>query len=483
MRLVGMAPVVAGLLAGCLAVGAEPLVAVVVPEGAPPPNVVVERLLVRCPGWAPPAGHADAWPLVDLFGPLPDEAGRDLLRAHPEWLMADAEGAASLPGTPCYGLPEVRAARAAQIAALARAGAQGVCLSALPRPDWPADVNVARGYGFSAPLVEAFRERYGRDPREAPEGSVDRALFAGLKSEAMADLLAQIRALAPDLRLALACAEADLLPHSATGAALDVPGYIAAGLLDEVMVAARGPINFLGLKLHTDGPLRVWAWQRAEDAEGFAAQAAVAARSIGADGVVVDVPGDAAGAVAALHASLRRHAERLEAQQRLREEVEAGALKAVAGTELAGPVDQATIHGVAQGFQVAEPMQVHAVGIVATLRGPAGPALPPLVLSIRADDGGKPGGEALGSATLGPEDFLQEPAYQWGYGRLDRPVNLEPGRLYWLHAPDTQAAGSSYVWRTHKGDAYPHGHAWSGIYDYSHIDWVFTILTRTEATP
>ena len=120
----------------------------------------------------------ETWPLVELFGPLPDAQGKDLLAAHPDWLALGADGKTRLEATPCYGLAPVRQARAAQVAALAQAGATGVCLSALPRTDWPAKTNIARGFGFNPEMVSLFKARYGRDPAAAAEASVDRALFA-----------------------------------------------------------------------------------------------------------------------------------------------------------------------------------------------------------------------------------------------------------------------------------------------------------------
>lgn len=469
-----------GSWVAAISAGADQLIAAVVEKTGDEIGAQIDRLLVRCDGVEFPADRQRAWAVVELFGPLPDERGTDLLASHPDWLALSADGKATLPNTPCYALPAVREARMGQIISLATQGAAGVCLCALPRTDWPQDVSIARSFGFNPPALQAFEARYGRDPAAALEASVDRALFAGLKADMLRELLLEVRAKKPDIKLALACAATDLVPYSATGAALDLPDWIAAGLIDEVMVFSGRPTNLVPLKLHTDRELKTWVWCRGGDAETLAAAAATAARTPGADGVVLDVPGDLAQALAALRTAQERQAARLAEQQELREAVAKGDLVPAAGTELSGPVDQATIHGVAQSFRVDKPTRAQAVGIVATLRGPTASGLAPLVLSIRPDAGDKPGEEVLATATLGPEDFAHEPAYQWAYARLDKPLKLQPGEVYWLYGPDTQAAGGSYVWRTHKGDVYPGGHAWSCRYDYTRFDWTFSILTAKE---
>lgn len=435
----------------------------------------LQRVLVRDFDAQP--SPVPCWPLVELFGPLPDPAGKDLLAAHAEWLALAADGQTHLPQTPCYGVPEVRAARVAQVAALAKRGAGGVCLSALPRSDWPEQTNIPRSFGFNPPLIAQFQARYGRDPAAFRAEALDRALFAGLQAEALGELLRAIRAQCPGLNIALACAQADLLPHTATGAALDVPGYIKQGLLDEVMVRSDMPVNLDSLKLQTDAPLTAWAWCEGDSGDALRPRLMAALRSTGVDGVVLQAPGSPGELVALVQHVMAAYQGQQAQQAALEQAIKDGKLKQVAGCDVGDKPDQATVHGVAQGFSVTEAVEVSAVGLLLALRGPGAGALPPLVVTIRADEGGKPAAEALATASVPPEGLAAEPGYRWTYVRLDRPVPLQPGTPYWLHAADPNDPAGSYMWRLRKGGGYDGGVAWSRRYDYSANDWAFAIYS------
>jgi hypothetical protein len=436
----------------------------------------VQRVLVRQFATAPAA--PETWPLVELFGPLPDAQGQDLLAAHADWLALGADGQTRLAGTPCYGLPEVRQARAAQVAALAQRGAAGVCLSALPRADWPAKTNVAQGFGFNPVVVERFRARYHRDPVAAAEGSVDRALLVGLQAEAMGELLRAIRQQGPQLKLALACARADLTPYGATGAALDVAGYVRQGLLDEVMVSGALPPDLMGLKLQTDGPLPGWAWCAAPTPAALRPTVVAALRATGRDGIVVQTTGTPEEITRLVRETEAAWSAQRDTQAALEAAIATGELKQVAGCTGKGKEDQATVHGVAQSFRVEAATLAAAVGLLVALRGPDAYALAPLAISLRADAGGKPADETLATATLAPDGLSAEPSYRWAYARLNHTVTLQPGTTYWLYVADPRGATSSVMWRLAKGGDYDGGQAWSSKYDYSAHDWAFGIFAE-----
>lgn len=463
------------LLLSIPALAADLPVAVVADGPAAVAAEGLQRVLMRHFDGQP--SPVPCWPLVELYGPLPDTTGKDLLVTHSDWLALAADGQTRLPQTPCYGLPEVRAARVAQVAALAKLGAGGVCLSALPRSDWPAQTNIPRSFGFNPPLIAQFQARHGRDPAAAPAEGLDRALFDGLQAQALGELLRTIRQQAPGLKVALACAQADLLPHTATGAALDVPGYLKQGLLDEVMMRSDTPVNLNSLKLQTDAPLPVWAWCEADSGNALRPRLMTALRSAGVDGVVLQAPGSPAELAGLVQHVMAAYRAQQAQQAGLEQAIKDGKLKQVAGCEVGDKPDHATVHGVAQGFTVAEATEVSAVGLLLALRGPGSSALPPLVVTIRADDGGKPAAETLASVSIPPEGLSAEPGYRWTYVRLDRPVTLQPGTPYWLHAADPENPAGNYMWRLRKGGGYDGGAAWSRKYDYSANDWAFAIYS------
>ncbi len=452
-----------------------------VTETAATPSADVERVMVRCLGYAAPEGlPADAWLVVDLFSPLPDATGRDLLEVHTEWRDLRDDGYEYLWRSPCYSMPEVRAARMAQIAALLQSKPAGICLNAAPHSDWPGGVNLARAFGFNTPAVNAFVAGGGPDPRKAPAASLERAKFAVFRAEGIRALLAAVRERFPDTRLALACSEKDLLPHSAVSVPLDVPGWIGAGLLDEAMVEVAGPTNLMNLKLSTDRDLPVWVWCRGKDLVQLGGAMIVALQAAGADGVVIDFPGDTGQAVAGAREAARVRQERLAAQKALREAVERGDYVVLVAAETpVGKADQSTMHGTAQSFRLDQAATAQVVGVFASLRGEQTASLAPVQLSLRADDGDKPGKDILATVTFTADDFAREPAYQWGYAKLDKPLALEAGKVYWLYAPDTTSESGVYMWRT-MGDAYPGGNAWSSRYDYKRFDWGFKILAGKE---
>ncbi len=418
------------LCAGLGSASADLLLGAVV-RGDVPPRAPegVERLLADA---VPPAGNA--WSVEDLF------LSADIVQAAEQALQS---------------------------------GAEGLCLRAFRPAGWddrPLDTD----------LLAAFSRRYGRSPRPAPFDGVDGALLAGLRAEIIGEVLADIRAAAPSLKLALACDAADLTAYSAAALGLDVPGYLAAGLLDEVMVRCPEPRSLMGLKLATDREVTVWSWCSAQDAGQLRGAVATALRCPGVDGLILDAPLPLDTMAADVNAARVRHVALRQRQEELAKAVAEGDLVSVAGFKPEGQLDQANLHDVAQSFTVAEDTLVAAVGIFACLRGAAGAALPEMPLTIRTDGDGRPG-EVLGSARLYPDDLSSEPRYKWVYAELESPVALQAGKTYWLHGPEVTAAGSSYMWRIVRGGVYPDGQAWSSKYDYSAVDWVFRILAKKEA--
>jgi|LSQX01.3.fsa_nt_gb hypothetical protein len=400
----------------------------------------------------------------------------DLIGAQADWLSLNAAGEA-IEGRLCLALPEVRQALLSVARRLAATGVDGLIVASLPvLPE--GEVPLARNADFNEPLLADYAERYGADPRDADPGSLERLLLVKLAGESASSLIEEMAATLGVPVIVLMRPE-DQRADTASGRMLDLYALLSEGGIEGVLLSSAAPEDLRRPRLHTDREIVAGLHAPGRPEAGMLA----ALRSRSLDMLLVALPDGEA--PAEVLARMGRAAEGSFAQAQRREAVaralESGQMVVVAGAEPEGSLDVATIHGVAQSFGLDAPTEVSAIGVFCDLRGVGGLGLPDLRLQLCPDADGEPNRDAvLAEAAIPASAF--EGGFGWGYALFETPVALEPG-TWWLHCPDAQESGASYIWRLSKNsELCLSGHAWSRTYDYAAYDWIFRIVSgRAEA--
>ncbi len=150
----------------------------------------------------------------------------DFWRAHPEFRILGPKGEVRTPMS--YAFPEVRAFRLGILREAAEREIDGIDLDFLRHPPF---------FGYEEPLVKAFQDKYGLDPRTLP---ADDSRWLHLRAEVMTNFLREIRKMLDvagekkHRHIGLA-ARVDWRDHRALGC--DVEAWLKAGLLDYVVIA------------------------------------------------------------------------------------------------------------------------------------------------------------------------------------------------------------------------------------------------------
>lgn len=309
----------------------------------------------------------------------------------------------------------------------------------------------------------------------AAEGSLEHLLAVKRSGDRWLTFFEEL-ANATDPPVYLAMLEGDAFPESAQWRYLDRHALLSDGLIDGVLLRAEAP-DLRRPRLSTPG----------EVVAGIAPTAAPAAaamtvlRSRDADVLLAPTVDDPVAWMETLSNTLSGLQRAEQDREEFARAVEAGELSIVAGTEPEGDLDVATVHGVGQSFSLEATVSVVGVGLHCMLRGPNALGLDDLQIAIRPDAEDAPDMETVLAEGTIPAAAYAEPGFQWGYARFEEPVLLEAGTTYWIHAPDVQDSGNSYVWQiTRDGEACPTGHAWSGRYDYVEHDWIFRVLAEGD---
>lgn len=231
-------------------------------------SVVCDRLRDCLDRWDPLAltvesGHRhglEVWGWITVFDSYFPNLQDRFLDAHPEYWWASRDGKAFLRGVPCYAYPEVVDYRLAEAREVLGYGVDGLYFSVRSHASWPPDA--AREYGYNPPVVEAFRERYGRDPRLAQADSIDALRFVKLGGEFLTGFLRRAKTLAEDRRVAINFAEGDTSPATATRVFVDVDTLVREGIVSEVCgLSGLDDAEVARLKLLADNPPKVSAWR------------------------------------------------------------------------------------------------------------------------------------------------------------------------------------------------------------------------------
>jgi hypothetical protein len=180
----------------------------------PAPNLIsdMEAAIKQRSAWAeryaevirdfnPPAvfireGHAHGIKVIvwlDIFDDLWPGYRSKFLEEHPHCQWVGKDGKTYFKGLTDYSWPEARAFRVKQAAELLDLGADGIHCSTSAHCRHLPNTHETDFYGYSRPIVDAFRAKYGVDIRTAD--SFDKSAWHDLKGEAMVQLYRDLAAL------------------------------------------------------------------------------------------------------------------------------------------------------------------------------------------------------------------------------------------------------------------------------------------------
>lgn len=138
-------------------------------------------------------GHAQGMKVLvwlDIFDDGYPGFRSTFLDEHPHCQWVGRDGKTYFKGLMDYSWPEARAYRIAQARELLDLGADGVHCSTSSHCHHLPNTHEADFYGYSQPIVDAFKTKYAVDIRTAP--SFDKAAWHDLKGEAMVQLYREL---------------------------------------------------------------------------------------------------------------------------------------------------------------------------------------------------------------------------------------------------------------------------------------------------
>ena len=139
------------------------------------------------------AGHAQGMKVIcwlDIFDDGWPGFHSKFIDEHPQCQWVGKDGKTYFHGLIDYSWPEARAFRVAQARELLALGADGIHCSTSAHCRHLPNVHEEDFYGYSQPIVDEFRAKYGVDIRTA--GSFDREAWHDLKGRAMLELYRQL---------------------------------------------------------------------------------------------------------------------------------------------------------------------------------------------------------------------------------------------------------------------------------------------------
>lgn len=212
-----------------------------------------------------------AW--VTSFDSLGYVTDQEFFQRHPEYTWVSRNGKEHVPGVPCYAYPEVRKYRLDQVRELCDYDIDGILFSPRSHSPWPGrrsggSNEGARGYGFNEPVVEAYKAKYGKDPRESEPDSLDELRFVRLKADFYTQFLREARQIAAPKGKKLAMVVWDrpadgttvVDPVRAEHMVIDAETLAREGIVDELCVTDGPAADLNRYRLLSDGNVRVTTW-------------------------------------------------------------------------------------------------------------------------------------------------------------------------------------------------------------------------------
>jgi hypothetical protein len=120
----------------------------------------------------------------------------------------------------------------------------------------------SRGYGFNEPVIAAYRERYGKDPRESAPDSLDELRFVQLKADFYTQFVREAAevAHAAGKKIVVMTSEAIADPVRATWMMVDAETMARERIVDELCIMGSPGADLNRWRLLSDGQVKVTTW-------------------------------------------------------------------------------------------------------------------------------------------------------------------------------------------------------------------------------
>lgn len=216
------------------------------------------------------AGHKygmQVWAWVTVFDSLYYAPPEEFFQSHPEYTWVSREGTQHIPGVPCYAHPEVREYRLAQMRELLTYAPDGIYLSMRSHSPWPnrgkaqdpVEECGARNFGFNGPVVAAYRQRYGIDPRTVDPDSLGALRFVKLKAEFLKTWLAEVHELtrAAGVQLAMNTSLSAADPVNANWMHIPADDLAREHVVDELCILASAGLDMNRWRVLAGGDIKM----------------------------------------------------------------------------------------------------------------------------------------------------------------------------------------------------------------------------------
>ncbi len=204
----------------------------------------------------------EVWAWVTSYDSLYYALEGEFFHDNPQYTWVSRDGKDHIPGVPCYGYPQVRENRLAEIAELLEYDVDGVYLSMRSHSPWPTDRPGAREYGYNEPVIAEYRRRYGSDPREAARDSLEELRFVKLKGDFFKQFLHEAHGLctASGKKLAMNASFDSVDPLTAVRMYIPADDLCREGAVDELCILEGTSSDLTRWRVLGKEKVKVTAW-------------------------------------------------------------------------------------------------------------------------------------------------------------------------------------------------------------------------------
>lgn len=201
----------------------------------------------------------EPWAWITIFDSGgDDQLGDPFFQAHPEYFLLHRDGKTLYWGRPCYAYREARMHRVREAVEVASRGVVGILFSLRSHARHPGG-NLNTDWGFNPPVVEEYMRRYGDDPRSLELSRTEAGIrFVMLKTEYVTQLMADVRAAIPHIRIML-MVERTVFPEQWSEAKITDPDTaVRLRVVDELCLCGAEP-QWIGTA-YNDPPIPLTKW-------------------------------------------------------------------------------------------------------------------------------------------------------------------------------------------------------------------------------